>query len=128
MQIYDGIERLFCCAVCPVQIRAYPRRRRQDGILMEQKENVSYTYIVECSDGTLYTGWTNNIKKRILAHNAKKGAKYTRSRTPVKLVYLEQADSKEQAMRREAQIKQLRKSEKEQLIKNRKELYGNNQI
>lgn len=95
---------------------------------MEKQENISYTYMVECSDGTLYTGWTNDIRKRIQAHNAKKGAKYTRSRTPVKLVYLEKSDTKQQAMQREAQIKRLSRYEKEQLIKNRKEMYGDNQI
>lgn len=88
----------------------------------------SYTYIVECSDGTYYTGWTNDIEKRIIVHNSRKGAKYTRSRTPVKLVYLEQTDTKQQAMSREAQIKQMSRQEKEQLIKNRKDLHGNNQI
>ena len=89
---------------------------------------VSYTYIVECSDGTFYTGWTSDIKKRIIKHNAGTGAKYTRSRRPVKLVYLEQADTKQQAMRREAQIKKLTRYEKEQLVKKRKDVYGNNQI
>lgn len=93
---------------------------------MDKEETISYTYMVECSDGTLYTGWTNDIRKRLQAHNEKKGAKYTRSRTPVKLVYLEKSDSKQQAMRREAQIKRLNRYEKEQLIRNRKEMYGNN--
>ena len=74
---------------------------------MGKQADISYTYIVQCSDGTFYTGWTNNIEKRILTHNAKKGAKYTRSRTPVRLVYFEQAETKRQAMRREAQIKRL---------------------
>ena len=82
---------------------------------MSKQTDVSYTYIVECSDGTFYTGWTNDIKRRILVHNAKKGAKYTRSRTPVKLVYLEKSDTREQAMRREAQIKRLSRHQKEQL-------------
>lgn len=95
---------------------------------MKDKVNINYTYIVECSDGTFYTGWTTDIKKRILVHNAKKGAKYTRSRTPVRLVYLEESDTKQQAMSREAQIKRLSRYEKEQLIKNRKDVYGNNQI
>ncbi len=95
---------------------------------MSKQTDVSYTYIVECSDGTFYTGWTNDIKRRILVHNEKKGAKYTRSRTPVKLVYLEKSDTREQAMRREAQIKRLSRHQKEQLIKDGKDLYGNNQI
>lgn len=95
---------------------------------MSEQGNTNYTYIVECSDGTFYTGWTTDIKKRLLNHNAKKGAKYTRARTPVRLVYLEEADTRREAMRREAQIKSLSRQEKEQLIKARKDLYGNNQI
>ena len=83
---------------------------------MGKQADISYTYIVQCSDGTFYTGWTNDIKKRVLTHNAGKGAKYTRSRTPVKLVYLEQPDTKKRAMQREAQIKRLSRYEKEQLI------------
>ena len=86
---------------------------------MRKQADISYTYIVQCSDGTFYTGWTNDIEKRILAHNAKKGAKYTRSRTPVKLVYIEEAGTKQQAMQREAQIKRLSRYEKEQLIKSK---------
>lgn len=70
------------------------------------------TYILQCSDGTLYTGWTNNIQKRLAAHNAGKGSKYTRSRTPVKLVYLEPFDTKQEAMKREFQIKRLTRKEK----------------
>ena len=86
---------------------------------MGKQTGICYTYIIQCSDGTLYTGWTNDIEKRILTHNARKGAKYTRSRTPVKLVYLEESDTKRQAMQREAQIKRLNRYEKEQLIKSR---------
>lgn len=76
----------------------------------------NYTYIVECSDGTLYCGWTNNIGKRIADHNAGKGAKYTKPRLPVKLVYLEVSDTKEEAMSREWHIKRLRKDQKLKLI------------
>lgn len=76
----------------------------------------NYTYILECSDGTYYTGWTNDIKKRLLSHNAGKGGKYTRVRRPVKLVYLEIFCTKHEAMSREAKIKQLTRKEKEQLI------------
>ena len=61
---------------------------------------MNYTYILKCKDETLYTGWTNDIEKRLEAHNAGKGAKYTRSRRPVELVYLEQFETKEEAMRR----------------------------
>ena len=75
-----------------------------------------FTYIVRCSDGTLYAGWTNDLEKRIACHNQKKGAKYTKSRTPVTLVYSEQFDTKEEAMRREYRIKQYSRKEKELLI------------
>ena len=78
---------------------------------------MNYTYILKCKDETLYTGWTNDIEKRLEAHNAGKGAKYTRSRRPVELVYLEQFDTKEEAMRREWEIKQLSRTEKWKLIK-----------
>lgn len=77
---------------------------------------MNYTYIVSCADGTLYTGWTNNLKRRMTAHNGGKGAKYTRTRRPVKLVYFEEYATKEEAMRREWAIKQLTKSEKLALI------------
>ena len=75
-----------------------------------------FTYIVRCSDGTLYTGWTNDLEKRIACHNQKKGAKYTKSRTPVTLVYSEQFETKEEAMRWEYRIKQYSRKEKELLI------------
>lgn len=74
------------------------------------------TYIVRCSDGTYYTGWTNHLEKRIDMHNRGCGAKYTRSRTPVELVYHESFATKEEAMRREAQIKRLTRRQKEALI------------
>ncbi len=79
---------------------------------------MNYTYIVECADGTYYCGWTNNLEHRIDAHNNGKGAKYTKSRLPVKLIYFEEYETKEQAMKREWQIKQLTRSQKEKLIKN----------
>lgn len=77
---------------------------------------MNYTYIVSCADNTLYTGWTNNLERRIAAHNDGKGAKYTKTRRPVKLVYFEEHITKEEAMRREWAIKQLSKSEKLSLI------------
>ena len=61
---------------------------------------MNYTYILECSDGTLYTGWTNNLEQRLKAHNSGKGAKYTRSRIPVTLVYYEAYLTQQQAMSR----------------------------
>lgn len=77
---------------------------------------MNYTYIVKCADGTFYTGWTNCIEKRLEAHNSGKGAKYTKPRTPVELVYLEAFTTKRQAMSREAKIKKLTRKEKEALI------------
>jgi len=77
----------------------------------------NYTYIVQCNDGTYYTGWTNNIKKRIDIHNRKKGAKYTRSRVPVHLVYFEIFQTKEEAMSREYRIKRMSRKQKEEMIR-----------
>ena len=76
----------------------------------------AYTYIVRCADGTLYTGWTNDVAKRVAAHNAGQGAKYTKPRRPVHLVYEEVFASKEEAMRREWQIKQRPRDRKWELI------------
>ncbi len=75
------------------------------------------TYIVRCSDGTLYTGWTNDIEKRLAAHNAGTGAKYTKPRRPVELVYVEEFATKQEAMRREAAIKKMSRAEKEKLCR-----------
>lgn len=77
---------------------------------------MNYTYILKCADGTLYTGWTNDLDRRLTAHNAGKGGKYTRSRRPVSLIYYETYDTKEEAMRREWAIKQLSREEKLGLI------------
>ena len=78
---------------------------------------MNYTYIVQCADGTLYTGWTNCLQKRLKAHNeGKAGAKYTRSKRPVKLVYYEGFETKEEAMRREYAIKQLTRKQKLNLM------------
>ncbi len=73
-------------------------------------------YLLRCGDGSLYTGWTNNLEKRLKAHAAGRGAKYTRSRLPVELVYFEDMPSRNEAMRREAQIKRLARKEKLALI------------
>lgn len=79
---------------------------------------MNYTYILRCSDNTLYTGWTNNLEKRLEAHNAGKGAKYTKVRLPVELVYYEQFETKEDAMRREYAIKQMTRKQKDRMIAN----------
>ncbi len=77
---------------------------------------MNYTYIVQCKDGSLYTGWTNDLSKRIKAHNEGKGAKYTKARRPVKLLYYEKFASKEEAMKREYEIKHMSRKEKEIVI------------
>ena len=77
---------------------------------------MNYTYILECKDGTYYTGWTNNLEKRMKEHNEGKGAKYTKARRPVKLVYFETFESKIEAMKREYAIKQMKRIEKIKLI------------
>lgn len=90
---------------------------------------MNYTCIVECADGTYYTGWTNHLEKRIQDHNDGKGAKYTKARTPVTLVYYETFETKSEALKREAAIKKLSRREKEALItEQKKENYGNSQI
>ena len=78
-------------------------------------ENTYYTYIVRCADGTLYTGWTVDVEKRVAAHNAGKGAKYTRSRRPVRLVWSRPFPTKRDAMHWEWQIKQWPREKKEAL-------------
>lgn len=78
---------------------------------------MNYTYILKCKDGSYYTGWTNCLEKRIKMHNAGKGAKYTKARRPVELVYFEEFEEKQQAMKREWEIKQLTHKEKEALLK-----------
>jgi len=77
---------------------------------------MNYTYILKCKDGTYYTGWTNNLEKRLKDHNDGKGAKYTKSRRPVELIYHEMFESKEEAMKREYAIKQMTRVEKDKLI------------
>ena len=76
----------------------------------------NYTYIFRCSDDTLYCGWTNNLEKRLAAHNAGTAAKYTRTRRPVELVYYEEFETKQEAMSREYHIKKLTRREKTELI------------
>lgn len=75
-----------------------------------------YVYILECSDGTYYTGYTNNLEKRMKAHQTGKGAKYTRGRTPVTLLFEKEFDTKSEAMKAEYEIKSLSRAEKADLI------------
>ena len=77
---------------------------------------MNYAYMVRCSDDSLYTGWTNNLENRVATHNSGKGAKYTRGRTPVELVYYEEFKTRSEAMKREYAIKQLSRREKLQMV------------
>ena len=77
---------------------------------------MNYVYILECADGTLYTGWTNDLEKRLKSHNDGKGSKYTRARLPVKVVYTEVYETPSEARSREAKIKRLTRKEKLELI------------
>ena len=84
---------------------------------MSKGSDIWHVYMVRCSDGTLYAGITNDLKKRIEAHNSgKDGARYTRSRRPVKLVYSEQVESKSAAAKLEYQIKKLPREKKELIV------------
>ena len=81
---------------------------------------MNYVYILKCKDFSLYTGYTNNLEKRLKAHNEGKGAKYTKARRPCKLVYYEEYESKGQALSREHEIKKLTRQAKLKLIKSKK--------
>lgn len=78
---------------------------------------MNYVYILRCADNSLYTGWTNNLDKRVKIHSEGKGVKYTRARLPIELVYFEEYEDKIEAMKREYAIKQLKRKEKLRLIK-----------
>ena len=80
----------------------------------------AYTYMLRCSDGTFYIGWTNNLEKRLAAQNSGRGGKYTRTRTPVELVYYETFTTKQEAMSREWHLKRLSRKEKEKLLQQSK--------
>ena len=75
-----------------------------------------YVYMLRCRDGSLYTGYTDDVSRRLAVHQSGKGAKYTRSRLPVELVYQEEFSDKSAALKREIAIKKLRKSQKEAMI------------
>ena len=75
-----------------------------------------HVYVVECSDGSYYTGYTTDVERRVAEHNAGDGAKYTRGRRPVTLVHVEAFDSQSRAMQREYAIKQLSRRAKERIV------------
>lgn len=80
-----------------------------------------FVYILECSDGSYYTGYTTDPDRRVAEHNAGDGAKYTRGRTPVELIHLEEYETQSEAMSREYEIKQLSRGEKETLVESNEE-------
>ena len=84
-------------------------------------DHKAYMYVVECCDGTYYTGYTTDVKKRIAVHNSGKGAKYTRARLPVKLIYVEGFDSKEEAMSAEVLLKRKKRPQKERFLSDNQE-------
>ncbi len=81
-------------------------------------EKGNYTYMLRCSDGTIYSGYAADPDKRLEVHNSGKGAKYTRARLPVKMVYYEKHESKSEALKAEIALKKLTRSKKEELINN----------
>jgi putative endonuclease len=97
--------------------------RTYDSIIQQRKVKteagtiLNFTYIVRCSDGTYYAGWTNDLDRRIAAHNGGTGGKYTRARRPVELVYSEEFETKREAQSREFAVKRLSRQEKERLIR-----------
>lgn len=82
----------------------------------------AYLYILQCSDSTLYTGYTTNLENRIKLHNLKKASKYTRTRTPVKYVYTHEFDTKNEAMSYEKRVKSLSRVKKIELIQGKTSL------
>lgn len=92
-----------------------------NGLMQPEEEmrreyrTMNYTYLLKCADDTFYCGWTNELDRRIKAHNDGKGAKYTKGRRPVTLAYYEIFETREEAMRREAAIKKLSRKDKLEL-------------
>jgi len=81
----------------------------------------NYTYILRCADDTFYTGWTNDLEKRLKSHNEGTASKYTRVRRPVELAYFEEHDTKQAAMKREYAIKQMTREQKRKIIEKKEE-------
>lgn len=87
--------------------------------MLDEKKGSYIVYILECADGTYYTGITNDLKARLQKHQKGRGAKYTRGRLPVTLRFAERGENKSWALRREKEIKSMRRAEKEKLIRER---------
>ena len=83
------------------------------------KGRMNYVYLLRCADGTYYCGWTTDIEARVKKHNSGQGAKYTRSRLPVELVYIEEYEDRHEALSREWHLKRMKREEKEKLVKGR---------
>lgn len=83
---------------------------------------MNYVYIIRCKDKSLYTGWTNNLERRFRAHQEGKGAKYTKGRGPLELVYFEEFEEKIKAMKREYEVKKMSREEKLKMIENFKKV------
>jgi putative endonuclease len=81
-----------------------------------------YCYILECADGTFYTGWTTDPERRVSQHNKGTGARYTRTRRPVKLIYLEEQADRRAAMKREIALKKMKRARKIKLIEDVRQL------
>ena len=79
-------------------------------------DHKAYMYVLECRDGSYYTGYTTDVKRRLAVHNSGKGAKYTRARLPVKLIYAQGFASKEEAMSAEALLKRKKRPQKERFL------------
>ena len=93
---------------------AAAREKSQKTLVM----NMTASYLLACADGSYYCGWTNDLRKRVCAHNSGTASKYTRPRRPVELVYYETFATRQEAMRREYRIKRLTREQKEALIRN----------
>jgi putative endonuclease len=91
-------------------------KEETESVKAQEPNSIHYIYVLECSDGTLYTGYTTDVQRRLEEHNSGQGAKYTRGRRPVKLRHQEAFESRSLAQKREYQIKQLPRSQKEELI------------
>ena len=102
-----------CSAICSASASG---RYRPPGRSASRTKPVPFVYIVRCADGTLYTGWTTDVARRVAQHNAGRGARYTRMHRPVVLVYREEAPDRSTAMRRELAIKKLDRERKERLV------------
>jgi putative endonuclease len=94
-----------------------PTEPEPDGVQDGPGEQPAYVYIVRCADGSYYTGWTYDVERRVQEHNAGRGARYTRQRGPVELIYWEAQPNRSQAMKREDQIKRRGRRYKERLVR-----------